>query len=276
MELLVARHGQIHICGHRGHSVDGHENTRPALHRAAEFGASFCEIDLRRTQDGVFAVFHDDLLEGASTGVGLIGQKRFADLSSIRTKLRDGRPIEGQPIERLDDALAIAKTLGLGLLVEIKDPIRDPEVLGPVWDAICAADMQTRVLISSFDHLLLHDIARFWDGARTYGISYHRLVAPAELARQAGFSVLNTDYPHFTPEMARVLHDADIAVGHYVPRPDYFDQRRAHGVDYHAELRGYLADGLIDMLTCDDVAWAVEFAESGGLVPVPSTPEGIP
>lgn len=276
MDLIIACHGQIHICGHRGHSVDGHENTRPALRRAADHGASFCEIDLRRSRDGVFLVFHDDLLEGASSGIGLIGRQDFSTLAPIRTKARDGRPIEGQPIERFEDILVNARDLGLGLIVEIKDPIRDPEVIWPVWDAIDAAGMKRRVLISSFDHLLLRNIGQLWDGVRTYGISYHRLVAPADLARQAGFSVLNIDYPHFTAEAARALHDADIAVGHYLPRPGYFAQRQAFGVDYYSDLRAYLADGLIDMLTCDDVAWAMDFAQSCGLTPVPLPVEREP
>lgn len=265
LDLLPSRSGQILICGHRGHIVDGHENTRPAFRHAAELGASLCEIDLRMTRDGRLVVFHDDILDNASTGTGLISKLDYGEIAKVQTRARTGQSIEGQPIEPFEDVLAFCRHLGLGLIVEIKDKVHDDDYLEQVAELLRQAGMFDRVLISSFDYVVLCDIKKVAPGIRTMGINYHRLVAPAEAARSAAMDVMNTDYPQFAPDIAEKLHSTGVGVSHYVPRPEYFALRRAYGADYHKDLEGYLRDGLIDMLVCDDVAWTVEFAESCGL-----------
>lgn len=146
--LLPSRSGRILICGHRGHVVDGHENSRPAFRRAAELGASLCEIDLRMTRDGRLVVFHDDILDNASTGTGIISQLDYAHIAQFRTRARNGMPIEGKPIEPFEDILAYCRDLGLGLIVEIKDKFEGTAYLEQVVRLLQEAQMFERVLIS--------------------------------------------------------------------------------------------------------------------------------
>ena len=264
-DLLPSRCGRVLVCGHRGHIVDGHENTRPALNRAAELGASLCEIDLRQTKDGCLVVFHDDVLDNASTGKGLISQLAFEEIAQVRTRSRSEAEIEGQPIEAFEQVLTFARDLGLGLIVEIKDRVQRQEYLETIIRHLRDTGMLARTLISSFDYVVLNDIKRLDQEIRTMGINYHRLVAPADTARSAALDVMNTDYPQFTPDIAVDLHEAGTSVSHFLPRPEYFAVRRGYGSDYHQTLRTYLQDGLIDILVCDDVSWAVEFVTDCGL-----------
>jgi glycerophosphoryl diester phosphodiesterase len=264
-DLLPSRRGQILVCGHRGHIIDGHENSRPAFQRAAELGASLCEIDLRMTRDGRLVVFHDDILDNSSTGRGLISQLDYAEIAKLRTRARNGAEIEGQPIELFEDVLAFFRELGLGLIVEIKDKVEGIAYLEQVARLLDEAGMTERVLISSFDYVVLRDIKRVAPAIRTMGINYHRLVEPAAAARSASMDVMNTDYPQFARDLADGLHGADIGVSHFVQRPDYFALRRGYGLDYLDMLDTYLRDGLIDMIVCDDVAWCVDFVTSRGL-----------
>lgn len=267
-DILPSRSGRILVCGHRGHIVDGHENSRPAFCHAAELGASLCEIDLRMTRDGRLVVFHDDILDNASTGTGLISQLTYAQIAQVRTRARNGVPIEGQPIEAFEDVLAYCRDLGLGLIVEIKDKFEGTAYLEQVAGLLKEAGMFERVLISSFDYVVLRDIKRVAPGVRTMGINYHRLVEPAAAAQSAMMDVMNTDYPQFAPDLAEKLHAANIGVSHYLPPPGHFAIRRGYGADYHEKLDTYLRAGLIDMLVCDDVAWAVEFVTGCGLTVV--------
>lgn len=265
LDLLPSRFGRILLCGHRGHVMDGHENTKPAFQRAAELGASLCEIDLHLTRDGRLVVFHDDILDDTSTGTGLISQLDYAQIAQLRTRARNGMPIEGQPIELFEDALAFCHDLGLGLIVEIKDKFEGTAYLEQVVAVLRAASMFERVLISSFDYVVLRDIKRVAPGIRTMGINYHRLIDPAATARSATMDVMNTDYPQFAPDLAEALHGAGIGVSHFVPRPEFFALRRGYGVDYLEKLDAYLRAGLIDMLVCDDVGWGVDFVTRTGL-----------
>lgn len=265
IDLLPSRSNRILVCGHRGHSIDGHENTRPAFRRAAELGASLCEIDLRMTHDGRLVVFHDDILDIASTGSGLISQLDFAQIAPFRTKARGGAPIDGQPIEPFEDVLAYCRDLGLGLIVEIKDKFEGSSYLDHVAALLKDAGMLERVLISSFDYVVLRDIKQVAPGVRTMGINYHRLVDPAGAARSASMDVMNTDYPQFAADVAEKLHAVNVGVSHFLPRPEHFALRRGYGVDYLDALAGYLRAGLIDMLVCDDVGWTVDFVTKSGL-----------
>lgn len=266
-DLLPSRSGRILVGGHRGHSIEGHENTRPALLRAKELGASLCEIDLRMTRDGRLVVFHDDILDSASTGQGLISQTDYAGIVGLKTKNRNGLAIGGEPIELFEDILTFSRDLGLGLIVEIKDKFEGTSYLERVINLLKNTDMFERVLISSFDYVVLRDIKRLAPGIRTMGINYHRLVDPASAARSATMDVMNTDYPQFAPDLAGNLHAAGFSVSHYVPSPQHFALRSSYGVDYLDLLQSHMRAGLIDMLICDDVGWIVEFTRACGLTP---------
>ncbi|MGV1954142.1 glycerophosphodiester phosphodiesterase [Agrobacterium sp. 22-214-1] len=267
LDLLPSRSGRVLVCGHRGHSIEGHENTRPALQRAAELGASLCEIDLRMTRDGRLVVYHDDILDNASTGAGLISRLDYADIAGLRTKNRNGIAIEGQPIEPFEDILAFSRDLGLALIVEIKDKFEGNAYLEEVIRLLGQTGMLDRVLISSFDYVVLRDIKRLAPGIRTMGINYHRLVEPAAAARSAAMDVMNTDYPQFAPDIAEGLHAAGVCVSHYLPPPQHFALRGSYGLDYLDQLQTWMRAGLVDMLVCDDVAWIVEFIKTCGLEP---------
>ena len=266
-DLLLSRSGRILVGGHRGHSIDGHENTRPSLLRAKELGASLCEIDLRMTRDGRLVVYHDDILDSASTGQGLISQMDYAGIARLQTKNRNGVKIGGQPIELFEDILAYSRDLGLALIVEIKDKFKGTSYLEHVISIVKQTEMFERVLISSFDYVVLRDIKRLAPGIRTMGINYHRLVDPVSAATSATMDVMNTDYPQFMPDLADSLHAAGVSVSHYVPPPQHFALRRSYGFDYLELLQSHMRAGSIDMLICDDVAWIVEFTKACGLSP---------
>ena len=263
-DLLPSRSGRILLCGHRGHSIDGHENTRPAFERAAKLGATLCEIDLRRTRDGRLVVFHDDILDNASTGKGLISQLDYSEIAQLRTRARNGLAIEGQPIEPFEMVLTFCRDLGLGLIVEIKDKVGELDYLEQVVARIEDAGMTERVLVSSFDYVVLRDIKAIAPSIRTMGINYHRLVDAAAAARSAAMDILNTDYPQFAPDIAASLHQAGVGVSHFVPQPAHFALRRGYGLDYLDELATHLRAGRIDMLVCDDVAWGADLVTRCG------------
>ena len=57
------------------------ENTLPSIQAAFELGADMVEIDIRRTGDDQFAVFHDQMLDCRTNGAGLI---KDATMDSLR------------------------------------------------------------------------------------------------------------------------------------------------------------------------------------------------
>lgn len=59
------------------------ENTLASMSAAFEHGADIVELDVQRTADGEFAVFHDELLEFRTDGHGLIREHSLAALKQL-------------------------------------------------------------------------------------------------------------------------------------------------------------------------------------------------
>ncbi len=59
------------------------ENTIPSIEAAFELGATFVEIDVRRTADGQFAVFHDDTLSCKTEASGLVSDHSMEELRAL-------------------------------------------------------------------------------------------------------------------------------------------------------------------------------------------------
>jgi Glycerophosphoryl diester phosphodiesterase family len=68
------------LMAHRGACTIAPENTLEAYAAAMDFGADGCEVDLRRTLDGVFVLFHDDMLDHLTDGFGKVEQLTCAEL----------------------------------------------------------------------------------------------------------------------------------------------------------------------------------------------------
>ena len=59
------------------------ENTLPSIQKAFQLGADMVEIDVRRTKDDQFAVFHDHMLECRTNGEGMIAEANMDALRAL-------------------------------------------------------------------------------------------------------------------------------------------------------------------------------------------------
>lgn len=96
---------------HRGASAYAPDNTLEAFAVAADLGAGFWEVDVRRTADGVLVAHHDAATaRGArldATGYAALAAETAADDRRMPT---------------LDDVLALAVRRDVGIYADVKDP----------------------------------------------------------------------------------------------------------------------------------------------------------
>jgi glycerophosphoryl diester phosphodiesterase len=263
-EPLAARAGGCHVCGHRGHSVGAPENTLRSLEAAARLGATCCEVDLLLTRDERIVLRHDELLGRCDDGEGRVADRSVDELRRLDAGGWMDPAFAGTPIATLEEALDAAARLGLGLLLEIKERERPELLIERLGEALQAADALDRVLVISFDHpSLLHARARI-PGLRTEIVTHARHVDPVVLARRAEATSVAIEWDMFAPEDARALHAAGVAVRVTIPRPAVVERRRRHGLDLEAKLAPALAEGLIDLLTGDDVGFVRGWVERHG------------
>ncbi len=148
--LFSAQVGEPVFVAHRGHAQQMHpehesyrkclsrihepehtfiENTIPSIEAAFEYGAAFVEIDLRRTADGSFAVFHDDDLSCKTEASGLVSDYTMQQLKGLDVGYGyvtdDGRhPLRGQGKRLMPSLEEVLKRFPTqGFVINVKDDL---------------------------------------------------------------------------------------------------------------------------------------------------------
>lgn len=114
------------VIAHRGASAHAPENTAAAFRLAARIGASFVETDLRCTRDGRFVLLHDMRVNRTTDGRGHVAQIEFDTLRRLDAGSWFGQEFTGERILTLEEGLALAENLALGVYLEIKIPLDAP------------------------------------------------------------------------------------------------------------------------------------------------------
>ena len=142
---------------HRGLQSMGPENSFPAFKAAAERGAWAIETDFRMTADGQVVCLHDKTLERTTDGKGLIAEKTFEEIRSLKVlpvntktvkKLYDYSKFSAEDLKvpTMDEYFDICNRYGCVAFVELKE---DNGVIDAMMKAIDKYGMQGRCVISS-------------------------------------------------------------------------------------------------------------------------------
>lgn len=146
--------GRPLVLGHRGASNDAPENTMAAFRLALEQGADGFELDVRRCRSGEVVVVHDgDTVR--TTGVRFsVPRTPWSQLRRLDAGSWRGEEFTGQRIPLLTEVLeAFPRAI---VNVELKsEGAGDPLLALEVARIVRAAEARGRVLVSSFDPLLV-------------------------------------------------------------------------------------------------------------------------
>ena len=188
------------VIAHRGAPGAARHNTTDAFRRAADLGADWVEIDVRRTVDDVLVVHHD-------------------------AHLPDGRLVARTSLNEMPDwvpslAEALEACEGMGVLVEIKN---DPAEAGyddgnaisvAVAGLVSAYRPYDEVMISSFNAATVERIRQADDRLPTALLMFDPVVAAQSVDRAsaAGHGAI---HPYYTTVHAALLgraHEASLVV----------------------------------------------------------------
>lgn len=184
------------IIAHRGASARAPENTLAAFRQAAQLGATWLELDITISSDGIAIVFHDAELERCSNGQGLITQHTLAELQQLDFGSWFGAEFAGEPVLTLEALLAFANQHALGLNIEIKPTLgQENETLAAIAQALAAVPAQVPILFSSFNPYALA-------AARTQLPHYPRALCSEAIPKdwQARLQALDAVGLHFQAE----------------------------------------------------------------------------
>lgn len=155
------------VWAHRGASALAPENSLRAFLLAAELGAKGVELDVQLTSDGVPVVVHDPTLWRDGDVLALrqpaSGAGQPVRIASCLWSVLVGSPVthpdgSSEPLARLEEVL---ETLPATLWVDIElkaGSCYDPRLADVVVG--CIGRRPERILVSSFDHVALREVAQ--------------------------------------------------------------------------------------------------------------------
>jgi glycerophosphoryl diester phosphodiesterase len=153
---------------HRGASAHAPENTIAALREGVRMDADMVEIDVQRTADGELILMHDtNLVRTTDAEVIFPGRASYAiadftmaEISQLDAGSWFGPQFAGEPVPTLAEALAVLRGGTVGLLLEVKEPVRYPGIEAEIvaelsrdrwWLRPAPSKQAHRLVIQSFD-----------------------------------------------------------------------------------------------------------------------------
>jgi glycerophosphoryl diester phosphodiesterase len=218
----------IQRVAHRGGAHLAPENTFAAFVNALSLPVDAIELDVHLSRDGHVVVFHDNLVHKRTNGTGNLLNLDLSYLRRLDAAARHpgGWP-EPQQIPTLSEVLELAKGRSL-VYIEIKTSKRGrtyeayPNIAEKVIELVQQADMIDKVLVISFDWLILPVIKTVEPAIETGMLVSKKIWNPRdsdgmqllfEKAEKYGCEWINMDCKLFTPEMPENVHNNGLKLG---------------------------------------------------------------
>lgn len=233
------------VLAHRGLHTDASENTLGAFRKALDAGATYLELDVHGSRDGVAVVSHDPDLSRVAGRDSTVSAMTMDELRAIDLG-------HGEGFASLQDVLTAFPAARFNI------DIKSASAVSPAAYAILLAGASDRVLIASFSERRRAAVARRLPGVATSASSPR--VALAVLAAKAGV-------PMVVASALRGMHAIQIPArvrGMAVATPRVISAMHRAGVEVHiwtvndrAEMERLLELG-VDGLVTDRADIAVE------------------
>jgi glycerophosphoryl diester phosphodiesterase len=143
---------KIIIWAHRGASGHAPENTLAAFEKAMAMGADGIECDLRESRDGELVIFHDPTIKRLTGQRGRVVDLTLSELKRLDIGSWFAPSFAGQTVLTAAELIdKIPPPFQLNLEIKAASPQK-------VVDLIQKKGVADRVIVSSFDHILLKKV----------------------------------------------------------------------------------------------------------------------
>jgi glycerophosphoryl diester phosphodiesterase len=233
--------GKVLVIAHRGFRAIAPENTIISARKGFEAGADMWELDVAASSDGVLVVMHDDTLvrttdvkakfplrgpwsiydftfdELESLDAGSWYQKTdpFGQIKSGRVKKVDLASFSGLKLPTLEQALALTKTLGWKVNIEIKDATGHPcdaWIVEKTAEMVKKMEMSGSVIVSSFNHAYLARMKKAAPEIATAALIDRPIPDPVSTLRSLGAIALNPNSKYLDEATVKAVRAAGFGV----------------------------------------------------------------
>ena len=172
------------------------------------------------------------------------------------------RALPEPAFRRSRETLDWAKREDMGLVLEIKEAERPDLAVDRVAALLEATGTADRVIVISFDHVVLKRAVERHPGLRTEAITHARHADIVGVLRACGASSVSIELDMFHPDDAKALHDAGLSNRVHLPPPEALAEYWRGGRDIVPQVVEWIAEGLIDTISGDDVPFIARLVDA--------------
>ncbi len=225
--------------GHRGFPGSYPENTMSGFRAAVAAGADGIEFDVQLSKDGELVVLHDERVDRTSDGSGWVHELTWKEIAALDAGAWFGAEFKGEGIPHFVELLDWASELDLLLNIELKNgSVPCPGLEARVVEEVAQRGLESRVILSSFNHLSVAELHRIAPNLRTGIIYAARMIEPWNYAQQAGAQALHPNRMFVDEYLMKGAHEAGLQVNTYTVN-DEWEMRRMLELGVDAVITNY-------------------------------------
>lgn len=262
--FLAHEAGRVHVCGHRGYSLHYPENTMPAFAAAKAWGATTIEIDVVLTAEGEPIVLHDHTLDRSTDGHGFAADFALEQIRRLDAGAHFSPRFAGTRVPTLVEVVDWAGARRSGSLWRSRRPNGQTSPSIEVVETIEARGAADRTIIIGFDHVVLKRAVERHPGIVTQAIIHARHVDILWVLRACGAGSVSIELDILHPDDANAVHDAGFSIRVNLPRSEALAAYWQGGRDIVSAVVQWIAEGLIDTVSGDDVPFLARLVERAG------------
>ncbi|NMD19071.1 MAG: glycerophosphodiester phosphodiesterase family protein [Verrucomicrobia bacterium] len=161
-QVIALRRQGPAVMVRRGATAMAPENSIESCVAALSYGADGCEVDVRRTRDGILVLFDDEALDRITDGFGPMRDATLREMVSLRPKVAYGRPLFSSP-PTFAALLDVARQQNMLLDLHLREPGLESDVArlleeADAWDHVT--------------HVSTPDTSRRFENARLRPLAY--------------------------------------------------------------------------------------------------------
>lgn len=270
----LAGSGKILVNSHRGYSQLYPENTLHAFEGALKEGTYSLEIDVAMTKDNKIVVIHDHSVDRTSNGSGFVEEMTYSQLQALDFGAWFAPKFRGTSIMTLQELIYWAIANQAGLVVEVKQRQRRHEFLAELkslLDEIPHAYQYIQLL--AFDHPLMKYAKELMPQVKTQVVTLARYCDHLTAVLRSGADYVCIEYPHAHEDDLKMFKKAGLGVRLYFqPNTEGLHPIEHLHLKYGGDVKGdvirWMQEGLLDMISHDDISMLKALAREAGLEPV--------
>lgn len=267
----VSEQGIILANSHRGYSTKYPENTMPAFVAALEAGTHSIELDVAMTKDEKIVVIHDFSIERVSNGEGYVEQMTLEELRQYDYGIKFAPQFANTEIPELRDVLLWAVKNNVGLVVEAKQRRNHQRFAEILTELLKETNSVDNILLLGFDHVLINRIKTLLPEVKLQVVTLARYNDQLAAVQGSHASSACVEYHYVSKDDLIAYKKAGLSTRLYlheskdgIPTIEAYNQK--YGYDTESEIIEWLREGLIDMLSHDDIPYLKKLIEEAGKI----------